>query len=620
MNSSASLVRSEVAVVLGARLRSALLMSAAATFAVVLLDAVVANAVGPQSKLVLLAHCAALFGLWRVAHTTNWPRLITVALCTVGLYCILLTAGKSLSSEAGTTFMLVALGMATAAYLPWGTGPQAAAAAIILATILVHAFSSVTFTVSVVVLLIQISLVLAVSVFIARELYRQTLARVGEGLIRLDRERALREEATLSSALARVGAEMLAVADSPDLLDRVCRLACETLQTDAAHVFLLDSKEGEFACIASHGDTREQQEILRVLRIPATAIVPLLTRLKEGPEIIVHIDHRAAEPLVPQEFNASFHVQSSLALGLWRRGELLGVLTAGRRNVSTAFTPLEERIACGFAQFAALGLQTMALMTSLRQANSLKSEFVATMSHELRTPLHILMGYNDLMLEGEFGPVTSEQLRILRLMDKSAHDLLELINTTLDLSRLEHGRVRMDISTFTVRELFEEITADLGPAINENAKIRFIAEAQGDVARLTTDRSKLKVILKNLVSNAYKFTERGVIEIRPRNRDKGVEFQVLDTGCGIAPDVQPMIFDAFQQGESSLTRSRGGVGLGLYIVRRLANLLGGTASLVSTSSGGSVFSVWVPLKCPQTDSDGSDEPRYQTDDLFPRVV
>ena len=203
------------------------------------------------------------------------------------------------------------------------------------------------------------------------------------------------------------------------------------------------------------------------------------------------------------------------------------------------------------------------------------------------------MGYNNLMLEREFGPLTAEQADTLQRMDKSACGLLALINATLDLSRFETGQVPLDLRDIALSDLITEVDAETRDG-RENPAVNFVWDAAPQLPPLRTDPVKLKVVLKNLIANAVKFTAEGSITVRVRNRDGGVEFSVVDTGIGMQPDILPIIFEPFRQGEESMTRRFGGVGLGLYIVRRLVDALGGTINVESEVGRGSTFRVWLP--------------------------
>ncbi|MBI3301574.1 MAG: HAMP domain-containing histidine kinase [Deltaproteobacteria bacterium] len=228
-------------------------------------------------------------------------------------------------------------------------------------------------------------------------------------------------------------------------------------------------------------------------------------------------------------------------------------------------------------------------------ANRLKSDFLSTVSHELRTPLHIIMGYNDLLPDEGFGSLTEEQTDILRRVERSARALSELINATLDIGRLETGRLPVEIKQVDLAALIEQIQDETQNLQEEKAGLAFFWRVAPALPPLYTDPVKFKVVLKNLVGNAVKFTEVGSVTVDVSTRDGGVEVSVADTGIGLAPEALPIIFEPFRQVENPLTRSHGGVGLGLYIVRRILEVLGGTITVESTLGQGSTFRVWLPI-------------------------
>jgi signal transduction histidine kinase len=231
----------------------------------------------------------------------------------------------------------------------------------------------------------------------------------------------------------------------------------------------------------------------------------------------------------------------------------------------------------------------------LEDAVRLKSEFVATMSHELRTPLNAIMGYADLLLQGGYGEVPPEQREAVARIDHNAAQLHELINSILDLSRLEAGRLTPEPDAVRVPELMRDLQTEVRELF-EQTGLRFEWNVDTDLPPLRTDPRLVKTVLKNLIGNAVKFTPRGSVTVGARPRDGGVEISVADTGIGIAADALPIIFERFRQVDSSTTRRFGGVGLGLYIVRRSLDLLGGTIAVQTEVGRGSRFSVWLPAQ------------------------
>jgi len=399
------------------------------------------------------------------------------------------------------------------------------------------------------------------------------------------------EGAAVSAALAQVGREMIALLDAPQLLQRLCQLTTTLLQCDYSHTWLWDPKDQAYVAAAGYGDPPELWESLRVVKLSRPVIDPLLAQLEH--EGIVHLDLSAFQPTWPSIFAPPEGVTAGLMLALRRGDEVFGIHTAGYRGRQRPFTQQQQRIGAGIAQLASMALDNVRLLEKLARADRLKSEFVATMSHELRTPLNIIMGYNHLLLEGTYGPLTPEQVDGLKRVAKSSSDLLDLINETLDLSRLEAGRLQVERMDTDVAELLRDIDVET-VTLRDKPAVVFSWNLEPGLPHIHTDALKLKVVLKNLIQNALKFTARGSVTVDAHRCDGGVEFCVADTGIGIAPEAVPIIFEPFRQVDGSNTRRYGGVGLGLYIVRRLLDLLGGTIAVDSTPGHGSVFRVWVP--------------------------
>ena len=400
-------------------------------------------------------------------------------------------------------------------------------------------------------------------------------------------------ETQIAAALARVGREMITSLDTPVLLDRVCQLTVDTLGCEFSRTLLYRPGEAAYLPVAGHGHTPEQWEALRVVQLPTRVMLPLLARLER--EDVVTVDAAAPEELQPLARAMADGAISTLYVALRRGGELTGVLSAGYRVVPQAFTPAQRRIAAAIAQLASFALENARLFEELENATRLRADFVATMSHELRTPLHIIMGYADLLLEGEFGALLPEQANRLQRLAKNAHALLDLINATLDVSRLEGGRVPLKVRDIHLPDFIAELDTDLREWLDK-PKVRLTCTTAAGLPTLRSDPTKLKVVLKNLVGNALKFTEQGSVDLDVRSADGGIVFTVTDTGIGIAPDARSFIFEPFRQAEAAMTRSFGGAGLGLYIVRRLLDMLAGSIELESEVGRGSVFRVWIPLR------------------------
>ncbi len=221
-----------------------------------------------------------------------------------------------------------------------------------------------------------------------------------------------------------------------------------------------------------------------------------------------------------------------------------------------------------------------------------KSDFLSITSHELKTPLISIIGYNDLLLDGVAGSLNEEQVDALKKIDKNSKKLLEIINSILNVTRSDMQSVEhrsIDISQF-----IEEIKSENRDSI-ESSGLDFVWDIDPQLHVIQTDQEKVKIILNNLISNAVKFTERGNVVVAAHKKDKVVEICVSDTGIGIPKQDIPIIFDPFRQVESSLTREHGGVGLGLFVVKQLLDLMGGTINVESEVGSGSTFCVCIPM-------------------------
>jgi PAS domain S-box-containing protein len=234
---------------------------------------------------------------------------------------------------------------------------------------------------------------------------------------------------------------------------------------------------------------------------------------------------------------------------------------------------------------------------ALEQASALKSQFLANMSHEFRTPLNAILGYTHMLLNGVSGAISDPQRKSLTRIDSNSRHLLALINDILDITRIEAGRMPLNLSTFAVPELVSEVMSELEPIIRRSA-LQVTAKMARTLRPVKSDRQKVKQVVLNLLSNALKFTPAGSVTISASYDDKKrwVAIAVQDTGIGIAPEDQVRVFEDFRQLDTSPTRGYGGTGLGLSICRRLAQMLGGNIELVSDLSKGSTFILRLPAR------------------------
>jgi signal transduction histidine kinase/CheY-like chemotaxis protein len=231
----------------------------------------------------------------------------------------------------------------------------------------------------------------------------------------------------------------------------------------------------------------------------------------------------------------------------------------------------------------------------LRKASDLKSRFLSHMSHEFRTPLNSVLALSRLLLDRIDGELTTEQERQIGYIRRSAESLLDLVNDLLDLSKVEAGKVEVKPSRFTVANLFGALRGALRPLLT-SPSVELIFDADDDMPTLQTDEAKVAQILRNLISNALKFTEAGEVRVTARYQAETGQaiFAVRDTGVGIAPADQERIFEEFSQVENRLQKKVKGTGLGLPLSRSLAELIGGDIAVESALGQGSVFTLTIP--------------------------
>ena len=245
--------------------------------------------------------------------------------------------------------------------------------------------------------------------------------------------------------------------------------------------------------------------------------------------------------------------------------------------------------------------QSHAILTAksdeLQRANEYKSEFLANMSHELRTPLNSTLILAKLLADNKEGNLNETQVKYAQTISSAGKDLLTLINDVLDLSRIEAGKIDVSAEPVSLASVTDSLVKLIQPQALEK-RLQFAATIDpGTPDEIHTDPQRLSQILKNLLSNALKFTQQGEVELRIfRNGPSTVSFAVRDSGVGIEPHQHDVIFEAFRQADGSIHRKYGGTGLGLSISRDLAQLLGGTISVQSAPGTGSTFTLTLPLE------------------------
>jgi len=260
-------------------------------------------------------------------------------------------------------------------------------------------------------------------------------------------------------------------------------------------------------------------------------------------------------------------------------------------------------------EMARLGLEEKAEQLAL--SSQYKSEFLANMSHELRTPLNSLLILAKLLADNASSNLTDKQIEFARTIHSAGSDLLVLINDILDLSKVEAGKMDVHPAPVLLDKVCEYVDSTFRPLAEEQGLDLVVEVAEGLPAAVITDEQRLHQVLKNLLSNALKFTEKGSVKLAVRqaspdmlfstptlNDQTVIEFSVIDTGIGVPPEKLKLIFEAFQQADGTTSRKYGGTGLGLSISREIARLLGGAIAVTSEAGRGSTFTLYVPAVYP----------------------
>ena len=231
----------------------------------------------------------------------------------------------------------------------------------------------------------------------------------------------------------------------------------------------------------------------------------------------------------------------------------------------------------------------------LERANDLKTRFLSDLNHEIRTPLNAVRNVARLLLDGYEGPLTDRHCRAIEMMRQSTDTLSDLVNDWLDLAKIEAGRTEIRVDVFTAEDLWGALRGVFRPIETDDA-VSLTFEPVPALPLLQTDEAKVAQILRNFVSNALKFTERGEVRVSARQgADATIVFMVTDTGIGIAPEDLERVFEEFSQVDSPVQRRVKGTGLGLPLSRRLAGLLGGDVTVESEVGRGSTFALVLPI-------------------------
>jgi signal transduction histidine kinase len=406
-----------------------------------------------------------------------------------------------------------------------------------------------------------------------------------------DLREALAQQTATSDVLKVISGS---IADVQPVFDAIVKSCWSLYDDDAAAVLWL-----------IEGDQLVRRAVYPASKGSVPGVVPLqaptgLSRAIHERRVIDVPDMRHSNSVLGLA-TAESGFQSGLCAPLLAEGgAALGAIGIYRRSTG-AFTPDDQRLLQTFGSQAVIAIQNSRLFNEIQEksrllevANKHKSEFLANMSHELRTPLNAIIGFSEVLRENMFGPLNDDQAEFVKDIHESGKHLLALINDILDLSKVEAGRMELDVTPFDLPAAIDNaMTLVKERATRQGA--RLLSELDPSLETIRADERKFKQILLNLLSNAVKFTPSGgTIAVKAKAVAGGVEVAISDTGVGIAPQDQEAVFEEFRQVGTDYTRKAEGTGLGLALTRKFVELHGGRIWLESAVGRGSTFSFYLP--------------------------
>jgi len=391
------------------------------------------------------------------------------------------------------------------------------------------------------------------------------------------------------AALARIGGELMVALSRRTLLDGLCQVTAEVLDADVTTAWVLD--EGGEAYTAAASSRTGEVERLSGARVAQPLPPPLGGTGAETPS--AHWLDDALRVALPAPLaDLPGDLAAALYLTVRRAGVVVGVLVCGYRRKGPRWAGKAERIAYGLVHLAALALDNARLVEALEQSNTIKTYFAATMSHELRNTLFAIGGYSDMLREAVDGAGPARGW--VESIGERARESMQVIQAALELTRSEVRPGQLDERPLDLGELFAQLARESETArAGRPVAVEWTIEPH--LPELPRDGVKLRMVLKNLVGNALKFTERGAIRVNAVRQGDHVCLTVADTGIGIPEAEVATLFEPFRQAHGALSRRAGGAGLGLYIVGRLVDLLGGTIAVESAPGSGTRFTILLPL-------------------------
>jgi signal transduction histidine kinase len=411
-----------------------------------------------------------------------------------------------------------------------------------------------------------------------------------------------RELARSVEELESLGKVSQAVNSSLELdkvLPTILEHACAMSYAGGGTVYVFDKTTSEFRLAAAHNMSDDHIAMVRAqpMRLNSVVVGECATRR----EVVQVADLSSAAPSPLLDILLRTGVRAVLAVPLLHQAEVVGVLVV-RRNQPGTFSPEVIRLVEAFAAQSAIAVENARLFGEIAQksreleiASQHKSQFVANMSHELRTPLAAILGYAELIQEGFYGALPEKSMDALTRIRSNGKHLLGLINTVLDIAKIESGQFTLNMTEYAIESVVETVRSAT-ESLAQNKKLALKTRVAKPLPIGLGDEQRLTQVLLNLVGNAIKFTDAGEVRVTAKSVNDHFTVSVTDTGPGIPEEHQVRIFDQFHQVDSSNTKAKGGTGLGLAIARQIVEMHGGRIWVDSTLGKGSTFQMELPVR------------------------
>jgi signal transduction histidine kinase/DNA-binding response OmpR family regulator/HAMP domain-containing protein len=414
-----------------------------------------------------------------------------------------------------------------------------------------------------------------------------------------ERTRELARSVEELQALGAVSQAVNSTLDLQEVLTTIVAHAAQLSGTEGGAIYEYDETSRQFELRATHGMSEELIEAVHgaQIRLGETVIGEAAAR-REAVQV-ADLHDAPDYPVRAELERAGF--RALLAVPLLREEQIVGALVV-RRRTPGEFPKATVDLLQTFAAQSVLAIQNARLFQEIEDksrqleiASQHKSEFLANMSHELRTPLNAIIGFSEVLIEQMFGELNEKQEEYLQDILTSGRHLLSLINDILDLSKVEAGRMELELGTFALPEALENGLTMIKERAGRHG-IQLTLDVDPRLGMIQADERKVKQVVFNLLSNAIKFTpDGGQVAVTAREVDDEIEIAVRDTGIGIAPEDQARIFEEFQQARHQVTKSREGTGLGLALTRKFVELHGGRIWVESEVGTGSTFTFTIPM-------------------------